>query len=281
MKRRDFLKTSSALAATSLLTYEPVTAGKSKSIGLQLYTIRKDIATDLLGSLKKVADIGYKNVELASYQDGLFYGKSPSELKKIFDDLGLKAVSSHNGMAPDTAAKIADDAAALGVQFLVLPYLGENLRKSLDDYKKLGDQLNTYGEICKKAGLKFAYHNHAFEFDKMDNQIPYDLLLEKTDPSLVSFEMDLYWTYKAGYQPLDYFAKYPGRFCMWHVKDMDPSSGKYTEVGSGNIDFKAIFAKKKQSGMKYYFVELDNSEKPALESIKISFDYLNKADFVR
>ena len=114
-----------------------------------------------------------------------------------------------------------------------------------------------------------------------DGKIPYDVLLENTDPKLVKFEMDLYWIKKAGYEPVDYFKKYPGRFALWHVKDQDPQSGKYTEVGKGDIDFKEIFNHASDSGMKYFFVELDNSEKPALDSIKISFDYLNKAAFVR
>lgn len=281
MRRRDFLKTSSALAATSLLSYAPTFAETKKSIGVQLYTVRKEINKDLLGTLKKVADIGYTSIEPAGYRNGKFYGKSPKEFKKIANDLGLKVLSSHNGISPESVEKVVEDNASLGVDYTVLPYLGNTQRKTLDDYKKLAETFNMYGEVCKKAGIKFAYHNHAFEFEVMDDKIPYDVLLEGTDPELVKFEIDLYWLKKAGKDPLDYFNKYPGRFAMWHVKDMDPASGNYTEVGSGNIDFKEIFSNASKSGMQYFFVELDNSERPALESIKISYDYLNKSEFVQ
>ena len=151
----------------------------------------------------------------------------------------------------------------------------------MDDYKKLAESFNTYGEVCKKAGIQFAYHNHAFEFDIMDDKIPYNVLLEGTDSDLVTFEMDLYWLIKAGYEPLDYFNDFKGRFALWHVKDLDPDTEEYTEVGSGNIAFKEIFDNASISGMQYFFVELDNSVQPALESIKISFDYLNKSEFVQ
>lgn len=281
MKRRDFLITSSAFAATNMFAFTPAFATVKKSIGVQLYTVRKEINKDLIGTLKKVADIGYTSIELAGYRDGKFYGSSPKEFKSIANDLGLKVISSHNGIRPELIEKIVEDNVSLGVEYTVLPYLGNTQRKTLDDYKKLSESFNTYGEICKKAGIKFAYHNHAFEFDVMDDKIPYDVLLEGTDPDLVKFEMDLYWLKKAGKDPLDYFDNYPGRFTMWHVKDMDPASGKYTEVGSGNIDFKEIFNNAPKSGMQYFFVELDNSERPALESIKISYDYLNRAEFVQ
>jgi sugar phosphate isomerase/epimerase len=280
MKRRNFLKTSSVIAAASLLPGKLLLADSQKSIGLQLYTIRKDINQDLEGSLKRVAEIGYKTVELASYDKGKFYGKTPAEFKSMLADLGLHALSTHNGVSPDNIQQIAEDAATLGVEYLTLPYLGNNQRKTLEDYKNLCDQFNQYGGVCRQAGLKFAYHNHAFEFEMMDDQVPYDILVENTDPGLVSFELDLYWIKKAGFEPVDYFKKYPGRFSLWHVKDMDPATGKFTEVGSGNIDFRSIFENRKTSGLEHFFVELDFTEGSALESIKISFDYLNKAEFV-
>lgn len=281
MKRRDFLKASSVFAATSLIPYRPTLANAEKSIGLQLYTVRKEINKDLIGTLKKVAEIGYNTIELAGYRNGQFYGKSPKEFKSMANDLGLKILSSHNGIRPEQIEKIAEDNANLGVEFTVLPYLGNTQRKTLDDYKKLAESFNTYGEVCKKAGIQFAYHNHAFEFDIMEDKIPYNVLLEGTDPDLVKFEMDLYWLKKAGYDPLDYFNNFSGRFALWHVKDLDPDTEEYTEVGSGNIDFKEIFNNASKSGMQYFFVELDNSVRPAIESIKISFDYLNKSEFVQ
>lgn len=280
MKRRNFVKTTSAIATASLFPGNFLFAENQKTIGVQLYTIRKDIGKDLEGSLERVADIGYKTVELASYANGKFYGKTPAEFKHLLSNLGLQALSTHNGVSPETIGQISEDAATLGVEYLTLPYLGNNLRKTLDDYKNLCDQFNKYGEVCQQAGLKFAYHNHAFEFEKMDDQVPYDILIKNTDPGLVSFELDLYWIKKAGFEPVDYFKKYPGRFSMWHVKDMDPKTGKFTEVGSGNIDFRTIFENRKTSGLRHYFVELDSTEGSALDSIKISFDYLNKAEFV-
>lgn len=265
----------------AMIPFNVLKAKSKKAVGLQLYTVRKEMNKDLEGTLQKVAQIGYKEIELAGYRPGAFYGKSPKEFSNIASDLGLHIVSSHNGFSPDRAEKIIEDNVALGVQYTVQPYLGNTLRKNLDDYKKLAEQFNKYGELCNKAGLRFAYHNHNFEFIEMEGKIPYDLLLQETDTNLVGFEMDLYWIKKAGYEPLDYFSKYPGRFILWHVKDMDPKTGNYTEVGSGNTDFKSIFQQAQNSGMEHYFVELDNSVKPALESIKISFDYLNNSDFVQ
>lgn len=281
MKRRDFLKTSGTIATSSLLYSIPSLATAEKRVGLQLYTVRKDIRENLEGTLEQVAKIGYNSVELAGYSNGAFYKMKPAEFKKLANSFGLKVMSSHNGFSLEKVEQIANDNAELGVEFSVLPALGGKLRQTLDDYKKQAELFNKYGEACKKAGIRFAYHNHAFEFEKKDGEIPYDVLLKETDPDLVSFEMDLYWIKKGGYEPLDYFKKYPGRFTLWHVKDLDPETGKYTEVGSGNIDFKEIFENADTSGMEYFFVELDNSERPALESIKISFDYLNKTNFVR
>jgi sugar phosphate isomerase/epimerase len=281
MKRRDFLKTSAILTTSSLLPIS-LKASNAKLIGLQLYTVRKEIENNLVGTLKQVAEIGYNAVELANYSNGKFYGLNPKEFKKITDDLGLKILSTHNALNPENVQKSIEDCKTLGIEYVVLPFLMPNLRKSIDDYKKLCDQFNDYGGACAKAGMKFAYHNHDFEFKIIDDQIPYNILLEGTDEKVVSFEMDLYWIKKAGYDPLlDYFTNYPGRFKLWHVKDMDAKSGNYTEVGAGNTDFKSIFNNASKSGMQYFFVELDNSQRPALESIKISYDCLNKADYVR
>ncbi len=281
MKRRDFIKSTSLLAGTTFLPFNKLKASGGKAIGLQLYTVREDIKKDLVGTLKKVAAIGYKNLELAGYGNGKFYGKSPEEFKKITGDLGMTVKSSHTGVSNERIDKIIDDALELGLEYVVMPSLGRNKRESVDDYKRIADLFNSFGEKFNKAGLKFGYHNHAFEFEKIDGQIPYDILLKNTDKDLVGFEMDLFWIKKGGHDPMEYFRKYPGRFKLWHVKDMDPASGKFTEVGSGNIDFKTIFVNRDLAGMQYYFVELDRAARPALESIEISFNYLNGADFVK
>ncbi len=281
MKRRDFFKTTSLLAGTAFLPFNFLRASGSKAIGLQLYTVREDIRKDLVGTLKKVAGIGYKNLELAGYNNGKFYGKTPKEFKKITSDLGMKVLSSHSGVSEKRIDELIDSGLELGLEYIVMPSMGPNKHDTIDDFKKIADLFNSFGEKIKKAGLKFGYHNHSFEFKEIDGQIPYDILLKNTDKDLVGFEMDLFWIKKGGHEPLEYFKKYPGRFKLWHVKDMDSATGKFTEVGSGSIDFKTIFENSGLSGMEYYFVELDKSERPALESIEISFNYLNRADFVK
>ena len=160
--------------------------------------------------------------------------------------------------------------------------MSEKFRTNLDGWKATAEKFNKMGEIAKKNGIQFGYHNHAFEFEKMEDQIPYDLLLSQTDPSLVTFEMDLYWVTKGGYNPVDYFKKYPGRFQLWHVKDMTKTDDMFfAPVGSGRIDFSTIFAERKTSGMKYFFVEQDSfKDLDAFESVEMSFKYLSQAKFL-
>jgi sugar phosphate isomerase/epimerase len=160
--------------------------------------------------------------------------------------------------------------------------LPDKFRSNLDGWKATAEKFNKMGEIAKKNGIQFGYHNHAFEFEKMEDQIPYDLLVSQTDPSLVTFEMDLYWVTKGGYNPVDYFKKYPGRFQLWHVKDMTKTDDMFfAPVGSGRIDFSSIFAEKKTAGMKYFFVEQDSfKDLDAFESIEMSYKYLSQAKFL-
>ncbi|MBK7872206.1 MAG: sugar phosphate isomerase/epimerase [Saprospiraceae bacterium] len=279
MKRRDFIQTSSAAALGALAFPEFLNAFKKVGqVGVQLYSVRDAISKDLMGTLTKVAQIGYDHVELAGYGDGKVYGKSPAEFKKILDDLGLKTFSSHLGLdilRGDWERAVAD-AKLLGQRYVVCPYLMENERKNIDQYKKLCELLNKCGEIAKKAGLQLAYHNHDFEFMTLDGQIPFDLMLKECDANLVKIEMDLYWTKKAGKDPLAYFKNNPGRIELWHVKDMDNTQQQFfTEVGNGTIDWKPIFKAGKKSGMKYFFVEQDICKNHTpLESIEISYNYL-------
>lgn len=279
MKRRDFIQTSSAAALGALAFPEFLNAFKKVGqVGVQLYSVRDAISKDLMGTLTKVAQIGYDHVELAGYGDGKVYGKSPAEFKKILDDLGLKTFSSHLGLdilRGDWERAVAD-AKLLGQRYVVCPYLMENERKNIDQYKKLCELLNKCGETAKKAGLQLAYHNHDFEFMTLDGQIPFDLMLKECDANLVKIEMDLYWTKKAGKDPLAYFKNNPGRIELWHVKDMDNTQQQFfTEVGNGTIDWKPIFKAGKKSGMKYFFVEQDICKNHTpLESIEISYNYL-------
>jgi sugar phosphate isomerase/epimerase len=182
----------------------------------------------------------------------------------------------------DAMRKAAEDSKTAGAQYLVYAYLNETERTSLDDYKRHAETFNQFGEICKEIGLQFAYHNHDFEFETFDNTIAYDYLIENTDPELVKFELDLYWITKAGFDPIEYFNKANGRIELWHVKDMNNQDEKFfAPVGTGIIDFETIFAKKDVSGMKFFFVEQDQTKDQApIEAIAQSFKYLQSAEFV-
>lgn len=258
--------------------------------GLALYTVRNDMNEDAKATLQAVADAGYKNIESAGYADGKFYNMSPVAFKKYVKSLGLKPISTHQGSVTlENADAMIADVKAAGFKYFVIPVppmgMFEFNRESRTMGMKgsnadLAEVLTTLGEKCKKAGLKLLYHNHDFEFKKdKDGIVPIDYLLENTDPKYVNFQMDLFWVTKAEADPIAYFNKYPGRFIMWHVKDMD-DEGKFAPVGEGNIDFAKILANKKASGMKYYMVEQDNSfdQKP-LDVIKISHAGLKKIGF--
>lgn len=283
--RRDFIKSSALMAAAAMIYPTAAFTPAKKTIGLQLYTVRDQIQKDLKSTLERVAKIGYTSLEAAGYNaaDGTFYQKTPKEFVKLISDLGMKLNSSHTTFEPDAAEKVIGDAVAAGVKYIVYPFLPEQYRKNLDGWKATAEKFNKLGEIAKRNGIRFGYHNHAFEFEKVDGQIPYDLLVSQTDPSLVTFEMDLYWVTRGGYNPVDYFKKYPGRFELWHVKDMVKTDDMFfAPVGTGRIDFAAIFAQKETSGMKYAFVEQDNFKNmDAFESIEMSYKYLNNSNFYK
>ncbi|RZK31076.1 MAG: sugar phosphate isomerase/epimerase, partial [Hymenobacter sp.] len=258
-----------ALLSPALLAAEP------KYIGLQLYTVRDAMAKDPAGTLAKVAQLGYNSVEGATYTGSqLFYGMSPADFAKVLKQNNLIMPSSHyvlgeainNGQPTQGTIlhgwdKAVDDAAQAGVKYMVCAYLFDSERGNLDHYKQIAAELNKAGERCKKAGIQLCYHNHDFEFAAQSGQLPYDLLLNQTDKNLVKMELDLYWATKAGHDPIALFKAHPGRFPLWHVKDMDKTDKKdFTEVGNGSIDFKKIFAQKNLAGMKYFFVEQDRTE---------------------
>lgn len=273
------------MLAAPMLSKLDLTSKAPSKIGLQLYTLRADLAKDLEGTLKKVAAIGYKEVELFGYNDGKFFGKTPKEFKAILGGLGLAPVSGHYGAGVQNKTtkgtlsndwqRAVDDAAELGQKYVNCAYLTDEERKSIEDYKKYVDLFNKSGEVAKKAGLQFGYHNHDFEFKKLDGQLPYDLIAS-TDPKLVKLELDLYWIVKAGLDPVDLFKKYPGRFPLWHVKDMDKTDKSFAEVGTGSIDFKKIFDHRKLAGLTHFFVEQDVAKIPAIEAIDISFKNVTK-----
>ena len=290
LSRRSFLA-SSALLSAGLLASPALFAGYNKRyIGLQLYTVREAMAQDPAGTLARLAKIGYNSVEGATYTGSQkFYGLTPQAFAALLKQNGLIMPSSHYrlGEEPANGAPVAgtmlhdwdravDDAAAAGVKYMVCAYLSEPERGNLDHYKYVADQLNKAGERCRQAGLQLCYHNHDFEFKAQDGQLPYTLLLA-TDKKLVQMELDLYWIAKAGQDPLALFQQYPGRFPLWHVKDMDKTPQRaFTEVGNGSIDFKKIFAHANEAGLQYFFVEQDATPGSPFDSVTTSFNYIKK-----
>ncbi|MCB2218796.1 MAG: TIM barrel protein [Bacteroidetes bacterium] len=274
--RRTFIKTT-ALAgfATALLPKSVFAAEMHYPIGIQLYTIRDLVARDLLGTLQILAKIGYDTIEAAGYGNGQFYGHAPEAFKKMVQEAGLIPMSTHSGVTVENAAQVAEDSIRAGMRYLVLPSLGSEYRKDLDGYKRAADDFNQIGETCKSIGISFGYHNHAFEFERMDGVVPYDILLKDTDPELVFMQVDTYWMVYGGYDPLDYFINYPGRFRLWHVKDMvEDDSRDSTEIGSGKLDFPVYFEKAKISGLEAIFVEQESFKLDPVESITKSYQYL-------
>lgn len=281
MDRRTLLKNLAyglgGAALMSNLNVRTVAANKLSKIGLQLYTVRRDLQKDFDATLRAVAALGIAEVEFAGYFD-----QKPDKIKALLKELKLAAPSAHINTETlrGGLAKAIEDARVISHQYLVLGYLPEPERKSLDDYKKLIDLINKAGEECRQAGLQFAYHNHDFEFQTLDAKVPYDLILAETDTRNVKMEMDLYWISKAGFDPLPYFEKYPKRFPLVHVKDMDGTPKKYfTEVGRGTIDFKKVFSKADLAGIKHYFIEQDETPAEPLKSIEVSLKYLKQLRF--
>ena len=241
--------------------------------GLQLYTLREAMAEDFEGTLARVAELGFREMEFAGY-----FGRDAATVRETLDRNGLVSPATHiplEAVREDLAAQI-DFAAALGQQYIVVPFLSANER-SLDDYRRLAETLNRAGEQCRGAGLKMGYHNHDFEFESTGGRIPYDLLLEETEAELVDMELDLFWIVHAGLDPLTYFAAHPGRFSMLHVKDRD-ADGTMVDVGSGEIDFAAIFAARETAGIQHYFVEHDNPG-DGFDSVANSIGHLRELEF--
>ena len=286
--RRSFVKTSAMLSA-GILTSPRLFAFDKKHIGLQLYTVRDHMQADPIATLAKVAQIGYNSVEGATYTGTeQFYGMAASAFAKLLKQNGLIMPSSHyrlgeelingstqRGTLLNDWARAVDDATTVGLKYMVCSYLADTERGTLDHYKKLADDFNTAGEICKKAGIQFCYHNHDFEFIQEDGKYPYEILLANTDKDLVKMEMDIYWVTKAKHDPIALINENQGRFPLWHLKDMDNTANQmFTEVGSGIIDFKEIFKHTRKAGLKYFFVEQDKCPGEPYESITKSLKYI-------
>jgi sugar phosphate isomerase/epimerase len=293
--RRSFLKTSVAATAGASLAGLPLIScanqplAGTKKYGLQLYTVRNDVAKNLAGTLDYIAKAGYTQIELYGFDGKGFFGKTPKEFKAMFDGLKLTSPSGHYNFGQiltdgnlDLWKKTIEAANIMGNEYATIPWLDANQRGA-DSFPKLLELVNKAAELTKAAGMKLAYHNHDFEFKKLDNGKSFlQSLLEGTDPSMVDFELDLYWVAYANEDPLAWFNKYPGRFTMWHVKDLTTNKeGKKesTQVGDGTIDFSKIFEHKKHAGLKYAFVEQEAYTMPEEECIKRSIDYIKKKNW--
>ncbi len=286
--RRHFLGQLGALSALAVLPTGIASAKSVKTFGVQLYTLRDVIEKDLTGTLGKLSKLGYTELEGYSTDKGIFYGKSAKEFRQICTDNGLKLISHHvsGGWDEQRAGNTVkltmlnkwDELCATvveaGASYIVVPYIPSKDRADLESYQRIADQLNVAGEVANKAGLKLCYHNHDFELKAIEGEVPYDVMLRNTESNLVNFEMDLFWVVKAEQDPVSYFKKYPGRFPLWHVKDLGAETKDTTEVGSGTIDFKAIFQLAKTAGMEHHFVEQDRCPGETIVSVGKSIQYL-------
>jgi sugar phosphate isomerase/epimerase len=289
--RRTFIRNTSLLTASTLIAPSLFAKYNKKYIGLQLYTVRDAMEKDPAGTLAKVAQIGYNSVEAATYTGTeQFYGMGAKEFAALLKKNGLIMPSAHYRLGEEKVKgevqkgtmlndwqRAVDDAATAGIKYMVCAYLSEAERGNLDHYKYVAEQLNKAGETCKKSGIQLCYHNHDFEFVPQQGKLPIDILMNSTNKSLLKFELDLYWITKAGHDPIAMFNQHPGRFPLWHAKDMDNTPQKaFTEVGNGVIDFKKIFKQADKAGMQYFFVEQDRTPGSPFDSIAKSITYIKK-----
>jgi len=303
LKRRQFIQQSAALSLGGLLTAKSFSSllhtPLNQPAGLQLFTLFGVLDKDVPGGIKKIAEVGYKEIESAFSMKGGFYGMSAKDFASLLKDNGLSWKSHHvlgapfkmpAGAKPPTGAdgkpitippmknlkenmqELVDSVAEGGVNYLVCANIPLN---TADEIKEAVDILGKTGEACKKAEITLAYHNHEAEFKNIDGQVPYNVLLTQLKPDILSMELDLGWASHSGNDPVELFKKYPGRFPLWHVKDIDKQSGKPVELGAGFIDFKRIFDNASTAGMRHFFIEQDGAPKP-FENIANSLAYLKK-----
>ena len=287
-RRREFLKTA-GLLGSGLLFHKYLsgcnTASSPGSIhdrfGLQLYTLRDVLPADPKGTLKQVASFGYKEIESYEGDKGMFWGMKNTEFKKFMDELNMKIVASHCDIDKDFERKAAE-AAAIGMNYLICPWLGP--QPKLDDFRKAAEKFNQRGEICKKNGLRFAYHNHDYSFKTLEGQLPQDILMQNTDKDLVDYEMDIYWVVTGGQDPIAWLNKYPGRFKLSHVKDRKKNvpateGSASTTLGTGAINFPEVLAAASRNGMTHFMVEqeLYDGTTP-IDSVRDNAAYMKKLD---
>jgi sugar phosphate isomerase/epimerase len=268
-------ETASATDSTKSTTGTTEAGTALTTFGLQLYTLRDDMPKDPKGVLKQVSSFGYKQIESYEGKDGMFWGMSNTDFKKYMDELGMTIVSSHCDINKDFEKK-ASEAAAIGMKYLICPYKGP--QKKLDDFKKFADEFNQKGEICKKNGIKFAYHNHDYTFKELEGQLPQDVLMNSTDPSLVDYELDMYWVVAGGQDPETWLKKYKNRFRLCHVKDRTKGATEAADtctLGEGSIDYAKILKTAKENGMEYYIVEQEKyAGTTPLKAVEVNAAYM-------
>jgi sugar phosphate isomerase/epimerase len=278
VSRRRFLQTTGLLTAAGLFSKSDLFAGnaKLKDYGIQLWSVKNALAKDPQGVLKQLASFGYKQIESFEGGKGMFWGMTAADFKKYMDDLGMKIISSHCNIEKDFEQKAAD-AASIGMKYLICPYKGP--QKSIDDFKKIADEFNQKGDICKKNGIRFGYHNHDYSFKAIDGQIPEDVMLANTNADTVDFEMDIYWVVTAGADPVDYMKKYKNRFRLGHVKDRIKNATQADAsctLGEGSIDYPSILKQAKANGMEYFIVEQERYDNTTeMDSAKADAKYMS------
>jgi sugar phosphate isomerase/epimerase len=252
-------------------------SGVFKEFGIQLWTLRDVIEGNFKNTIKEVAKMGYTQIESFEGKEGIFWGMKPTDFKSFLSDNGLRFVSTHCDWKTDLARK-ADEVASIGGKYIICPWLGP--QKSIDDFKRFTDEFNTAGAICKKAGIKFAYHNHDYSFKELDGQVPQNLMMDGTDADLVDFEMDMYWVVTAGIDPIEYMKKYENRFKLCHIKDRIKNTEEpfaSCTLGEGKIDYASLLQQAKKLNMEYFIYEQEKySDKGVLFDAAQSAAYLKK-----
>jgi sugar phosphate isomerase/epimerase len=255
--RRDFLRNTALTGLALSMPFKNdllAMAGESKPFGIQLWTVKEAMYKDTVGVLTHLSKSGFKKIESFEGDRGIFWGMKHTEFKKTLDGLGMNIVSSHCDNTKDFERKAAQ-AAEIGMKYLICPHKGA--QKSLDNFKRFADEFNACGEIAKKNGIRFAYHNHDYSFVPMDGVLPQDLMMDNTNPATVDFEMDIYWTVAAGVNPVAYMDKHPNRFKLVHVKDLIKTATGHEScvIGKGTIDYKSILPQVAKRGVQHMIVE--------------------------
>ena len=284
MNRRQFvIKGSQAAALLALVPNLSFSNNLSlespvfNEFGIQLWTLRDIIYKDPLETIRQVGQMGFKQIESFEGEKGIFWGKNPKEFKSFLDDNDMSLIGSHCNWKEDLE-KEAYAMANIGAKYLICPWLGP--QRSIDDFKRFADEFNKAGEICKKAGVKFAYHNHDYSFKELDGQIPQQVMMDMTSPDLVDFEMDIYWVVTAGIDPVEYIKKYKNRFKLCHIKDRIIDSKEpfaSCTLGEGGIDYKSMLPSVKELGMEYFIYEQEKyNDYGVLANADKSANYLMK-----